>query len=115
MRPLDTKDVIKAIPLDTEVKEKLLAQFDSMEDGKKADITLICWDAFHKMRKVFNEAKYQEFMAEVGAGKREMNPKLNREAEDAAWQDIEDMISGKKEEDSKIADIRKQLQSFNTE
>ncbi len=115
MRQLTTKEVIKALPIEKETKSKLIDQFDSMEEGKKGDVTFICWKAFHQMRKILNDAKYDEFMLQVGEGNRTLTPTFMQEVEDAAWQEIEDMISGKKEENDKLAHIRKQLQTFNVD
>ena len=112
MRKLNIKEVIKAIPMEEKVREQLLSEYESYPEIKQFDISLGCWNTFHQMQKIMEDAKFQEYEQEILNGTRQATALLMQEARDSVWQDIEDVISGKKIEEKKIEAIRAQLQSL---
>lgn len=112
MRKLTIKEVIKAIPLQEDMKRKLLSEYDTYDEATKFEVIHTCWNAFDAMRNILTDAKSQEFEAEVAAGRRKFGPDFTDEIEEAVWKEIDEYITGKKHEAEAIEQVRSQLQSL---
>ncbi|OGK38583.1 hypothetical protein A3F03_00510 [Candidatus Roizmanbacteria bacterium RIFCSPHIGHO2_12_FULL_41_11] len=112
MRELTNIEVIKAIPFDPVFKQKLLSNYQKYNEGQQYEIARLCWKAFHQMRRLLTDWKNEEFLREVAEGKKTITPTFNQEVAEAVWQDIENMISGKMQEQQKIEAIRLHLQDI---
>lgn len=112
MRDLKIEEVIKAVPLKESTKEELLKNYHSYDDNRKTEIIHVCWKGFNQMKVEMERIKYQQFLIEVEEGKRTFAPDFMQQVQDAVWQDIEDLISGKKNEQIELTTIRTQLQQL---
>jgi hypothetical protein len=112
MRKLTIKEVIRALPFDENTKKDLLGNYDSYTDAMKFEIMHTCWNAFDDMLDAIKEDKEEQFSAEVAAGTRSFGENFMKDVEDAAWEDVEAYISGKKVETEEIENVRKQLQNL---
>ena len=112
MRKLTIKDVIRALPIEEHTKKDLLANYDSYDDAMKFQIMHTCWNAFDDMFDAIKEDKEEQMSEEVAAGKRSFGENFMKDVEDAAWEEIEGYISGKKVETEEIENVRKQLQNL---
>lgn len=112
MRELTIQEVIKALPLEEPTQQELLKNYDSYDDGKKFEVSHICWNAFEKMKALMEKIKYEQFLVEVSAGTRKLSTNLMDEVNEAVWKDIEDFINGKRKETEKLDEIRTHLQQL---
>lgn len=112
MRDVTIFEVIRAVPLPDETKKELLSKYESYDEATKFEIMRACWDAFDDMYAVLKASKKEEFTAQVAQGKRQLGDNFVADIEKAAWEEMEEYISGKKVEMDAIEGIRKQLQSL---
>lgn len=112
MRNLTPHELIKIIPLEKETRAELLRDYDSYNEDKRVDILMICWKAFGQLKDKMQEIKYQQFLLEVEKGERKLTQDFMYEVNDAVWEDIEEILQGKREEKEELDDIRKQLQTL---
>ncbi len=107
-----TKDIIKIIQLDEEQKKMLLAEYDSYDEGKKYEISSVCWNIFSEMTDKLTDIKYQHFIDEVEEGKRTLSPDIQDLARDVVHEEYRDILSGKKQDMQHIEEIRAKLQDL---
>lgn len=109
MRDLSIQDVIKAVPMDEELRKEVLSQYDTYDEPKKFHITKICWEAFNAMEETLRSYYEEIIMQDVAAGTKTVE-NLDDAVEQAVEQDIEDRIIGKKQDTDQLETIRKQLE-----
>lgn len=107
-----TKELLKIIPLDEDLRTSLLKEYDTYGESKKVEIDFTCIDIFSEMTEVLADIKFRQFLDEVQEGKRKLTTDLMDQAKEAVLQDYEDMLSGKKHEQEQIESIREKLQSL---
>lgn len=112
MKSFTIKDLFKIIPFEDDERNELLAEYDSYSDALKFEMQRICWGAYRELVEQQTELKYQKIMLEVEAGTRPMNADLMDEARLEVQQDMEDIVSGKKEEIQQMEDLRSKLQQL---
>lgn len=112
MRELTIQEVIKSLPLEEEVKIELLTNYGTYPENKKFAITQICWDAFGQMEDALQSFWTEQIMEEVASGKRVVKSTLAEEVQNAVWQDIEDRITGKNEDNEKLDKVRSELEKL---
>jgi hypothetical protein len=111
MRYLTIQDVIKAIPMDEELRKEVLYQYDSYDEPKKFQITKVCWEAFTAMEDTLKSYYEELIMQEVAAGTKTVD-NINDAVQQAVEQDIEDRIIGKQQDTEQLETIRKQLENL---
>lgn len=102
-------DLATILQLDDSVRENLRKNYENYSDAKKYDVLAILWDGVHELKKKLAVLKYEQFMQEVDAGKRELTNDMYDEAVKAVWQDFEDILTGKKKDVDQIEQIRASL------
>jgi len=112
MKSFTIKDLFKIIPFEDNERNELLAEFDSYSDALKFEVQQICWNAYDELFEQQTELKFQKIMLEVEAGIRPIHADLMHEAQLEVQQDMEDIISGKREEVQQMEDIRSKLQQL---
>lgn len=110
MKQLNLLDLATILQLNEKTKENLKNNFDNYDDVKKADILNILWDGVFELKERLAKIKYEEFLLEVDEGKRELTTDMYDEATKAAWQDLEDMLSGKFQDLKQLEEVRAKLQ-----
>lgn len=109
MLNLTVFDLATILQLDDSVRDNLRKNYDNYSDVKKYDVLSILWDGIHDLKKKLAVLKYEQFMQEVDAGKRELTNDMYDEAVKAVWQDFQDILSGKNNDIEEINRIRNQL------
>lgn len=109
MRELTIKDVIKAVPMDEELRKEVLSQYDSYDEPKKFHITQVCWEAFNAMEDTLRSYYEETLMEEIAAGEKTVE-NMEDAVQQAVDQDIEERIIGKKQDTEQLETIRKQLE-----
>ena len=109
MLNLTVHDLATILQLDDSVRENLRKNYENYSDAKKYDVLAILWDGVHDLKKKLANLKYEHFMQEVDAGKREFTNDIFDEAVKAVWQDFKDILSGKNKDIEEIDKIRSQL------
>lgn len=112
MKSLTIKDLFKIIPFEENERNELLAEYDTYEDALKFEIQRICWGAYREIVENETELKYQKIMMEVESGARPLNADLMFEARLEVQRDMEDIVSGKKDELQQMEDLRAKLQQL---
>lgn len=112
MRKLSTKEVIRALPIEQENKDKLISQFDSFDEDTKLEISEICWKAFHEMKHHIENYWRDRITFEIANKQRTTEVDLEKQLFEEVWKEIEQRISGKIEDDSKLASIRENLENL---
>lgn len=56
---ITTKDIIKILPLDENMRKTLLEEFDSMDPDRKYNLEKIMWDTYYTMYKLKLEENIQ--------------------------------------------------------
>jgi len=111
MKDLTIFDVIKIIPLDKKYREGLLCDFEIYDEDLKLNIREICWKAFFEYKEALEDAKLELFLSEVSQEKRKLTGDMMTEVKKAVWQDMEDILNGKREEMERIRDLQSKIQS----
>lgn len=114
MRKLTIFDITDILQLDKDFKDSLKKNFSTYSEDLKYEITDILWDGLSKLQNRLTELKYEQFQNEVISGKRKLTNNLYNEAKQAVWQDLEDILSGKKQEVDQMEEIRSKLQLLTT-
>lgn len=109
MLNLTVHDLATILQLDDAVKENLRKNYDNYSDAKKYDVLAILWDGVHDLKKKLADLKYEQFLQEVDAGKRELTNDIYNQSVKAVWQDFQDILSGKNNDIEEINRIRSQL------
>ncbi len=112
MKSFTIKDLFKIIPFEVDERNELLAEYDSYSDALKFEMQRICWSAYRELVDQQTELKYQKLMMEVESGTRPLVADLMDEARLEVQQDMEDVVSGKREEVQQMEDIRTKLQQL---
>lgn len=105
MRKFTISDLATVLQIDPGLKEDLVKRFDSFDSDTQYRTQEILWDGLHELKEKLTELKYEQFLAEVDEGKRKLMSDLYDQAEEAVWQDFEDILSGKKKEKEQIENI----------
>lgn len=112
MIDLTIQNVIKALPFDEQTKQELVKNLDTYPEEKQLAISKVCWDAFGQLEDLL-EAYWQErVIQEISEGKRKPVADLEAEVDKEKWNDIEERISGKKQEEQELSHIRSQLEKL---
>lgn len=111
MKDLTIKDIIKIIPLEKDYREKLLLEFDSFDESLQLEIKEICWKAFFDYKAELEEIKFQEFLMDIGEEKRHLSTDFMTQAHLAVWQDLMDILNGKREENKQIKEIQEKIKT----
>ena len=114
MRELSIKEIIKALPIDKDVKLKLIEGYDAYPEDIKTEVVHECYGAFSEYLDLLQRSKEELFMKEVAEGKRTLNSSFRDDVEKAAWDEIESRLNGTYEDDEELAHVRARLQSIIT-
>ncbi|CAN5138372.1 hypothetical protein BH09PAT2_BH09PAT2_08140 [soil metagenome] len=112
MRKLTIQEIIKIIPLDNNLKFRLLAEYDSYDDAAKSEIIHTCYGAFFELEKAIKDTLYEEYLEEVARGDREINDRFHDDMDRVVWQEIEARLNGKQEAQDELHEVRKQLEKI---
>src|SRR3989338_4710654 len=113
MRDLRIKEVIKAIQLEDTFKQKLLAEYEGYDEGRKFAVTKVCWDAFSNLEDALRAYWREKIISEIASGTRRVSSEdIENELEKEVVKEIEDRITGQKEDKAKLEDIRAQLEKY---
>ncbi|OGK35235.1 hypothetical protein A3A93_05560 [Candidatus Roizmanbacteria bacterium RIFCSPLOWO2_01_FULL_38_12] len=112
MKKLTTLEIIRALPIDLSIKEKLQANYSSLDEYTKLQISEVCWNAFHQMKRRIEDYWQDRITSEIANGHRKADVDLDQQLYNEVWNEIENRIEGKVEDNSKLASIREQLEQL---
>ena len=112
MRKLTTIDVIRALPIDLKIKEELIGKYNTFDEDSKLEVSEICWNAFHEMKRHIESYWRDRITYEIANGQRSADIDLEQQLYDEVWNEIENRVSGKLEDDTKLASVRQQLEKL---
>lgn len=109
MKDITIADLATILQLDLPVKENLIKNFPNYSAGLKEKIVTILWDSVFELKDRLAKIKYEQFLLEVGEGKRQLTTDLYQEAVKMVWQEFDDILAGKNKDVEKIEQIRSNL------
>lgn len=109
MKKYTINDLATILDLDEVVKEDLRKNFDNFDEELKYEIVKTLWDGVFELKSKLAKLKYEQFLIEIEAGKRELMTNLYEEATKAVWQDFEDILAGKTQDSEQLEEIRTKL------
>lgn len=114
MREYTTQEVIKIIPLDKDIREELINDFDSYDEEHKLAVAKICWPSFHKLVAVLRTKYNAQILEEITAGTRVIakDSSLIDEIELAVEKELNERLDGKVEEQVELSSLREKLKSL---
>ncbi|MDO8611057.1 MAG: hypothetical protein Q7R95_11075 [bacterium] len=107
-----TIEIIKLIPLNEEIRAKLLKEYDTYSEGKKFDVSSVIWSIFVEWTEILVDNKFKQLLDEAQMGKRELTTDLDLKAKDAVNKDYEDMLNGTTQDTAQIEKLREKLKSL---
>lgn len=111
MRDLSIQDVIKAVPMEEDLRKELLEGYDSFDESKQFEIVSTCWDAFYQMEEILKSYHEARIMQEVSEGTLKVDT-ISDAVQEAVEKDIEDRITGKKADDAQLDTVRHHLEKL---
>ncbi|HII89195.1 TPA: hypothetical protein HA253_06385 [Candidatus Woesearchaeota archaeon] len=115
MRELQTKDLIRLIPLSIDFRKKLLVEYDTYEAGKKFEITRVMWEAFDELYEAIKAAKTDKLTKEVADGTRHISGDISLTIDQEVWEEIEKRLQKDPADDQSLSKVREKLQHLITE
>jgi hypothetical protein len=112
MRKFTTKEIIKIIPMNEDLRKEIQSQFDSYEPERQYIVGRSCWKVFHAFRQEVELFIYNQLMLEVESGKRKMTDTFMDEVDTEVEKELVEIMNGKQSENSEMSDIRNKLQSM---
>lgn len=112
MKKLTTLEIIRALPIDQKIKDQLITKYNSFDEDTKLEVSELCWKAFHEMKRHIEDYWRDRITYEVANGKRKLDLDLEQQLYNEVWIEIDNRVSGKSVDDSKLASIREQLETL---
>jgi len=112
MFKLNIKNVIRIIPIEEDLRDELLRDFDGYDEKKQFVVTKVCWDVFDELEDALEQHARTQIMQEVAAGKRKIEKDYKTEIRIAVDKELEERMSGKRSDEKKIENVRKQIEEL---
>ncbi|HRN70687.1 MAG TPA: hypothetical protein PLS49_05905 [Candidatus Woesebacteria bacterium] len=112
MKQFTIQEIIKIIPIDKELRDELISMYDTYSEEKKLAMTQIVWNAFGQVEDALKSYWTERVMLEVSEGKRQIETNLEDEVFKEVQKELEDRLTGKKEDQQKLNDVRTQLEKL---
>lgn len=109
MNKLSVNDLATILQLETSFKETLVKDFDNYDDNLKDKILEILWSGIHELEERLAQIKYQEYL--INEDNKNIMTNLYDEAVKEVWNDFDNILSGKPQENEMIQSIRNELSS----
>lgn len=106
-----TEDIVDLLPVDNEVKKKLLERLNAANPSERLDFTQIIWDVYDWLYDIRFAKNRDIFMAKVAAGEAQLTDESNQELKIQTEKEMID-APAKHEDDEQIHEIREKLQSL---
>lgn len=107
----DTKDVIRMLPINEDVKHELIAKFDTLDTGVRHDLIAMVWEAYDTLcDDKIDEKFYDKFYA-MAEGKVEATPDLYNETVEEVYMEMANESEVKLSKDE-LSDIRTKLKAI---
>lgn len=114
---ITVQHLIKFLPVDKDMRQNVLATFDSLTDDQKLALRKVCWSAYFDLLKANINYEFENSMEEVRKGTRNLSKNLYQEIEQKVSEDFKQKLM-KEEELSNMKGardvIQKHLSQMNT-
>lgn len=85
---MTTKDLIRFLPLEESYREKLLADYDTMDDTKKFQIDVLMWSTYDKLHDVQLQQNLQLYWEKAGMGEEKLDSEFYKRVKNLTEQEL---------------------------
>ena len=107
---ITTKQLLKFLPIDTNIRNKVLENCDSYQDDQKLALEKFCWELFYEIINLESRYEFEKTLEKAKDGNINLDPLLYQKIESQLYKkfmrDLMDL-----HEYEAISDIRKNLKS----
>lgn len=100
------------IGLEENYLKKLNEEYLKANEDKRYQIMEILWDGFFRVLKRLTAIKYQQYLAEVAAGKRSLDSDLYQQAQQEVREYLLKILTGEAKDEKEIEALRQKIYSL---